>query len=426
MISPEPIKAHTGTGEGRRPLIDGFSRRNSLPSIVLSPQEAERLQLALNQHGIGASYNKGLPRPLRRIPHRSLIDSVRRKSRSADALRDMARSQNTLQAQERRLSDEIKYWRNSVIEDPIPSLASRQQEASEEKVQPTLSISSQTPTPSQKRPSSVLPAPPQAFDFNDFVVGDVDASVEQRITTVEVKLIDLECAIANLQGCGFAKPVVLERPPRRRQALPELSQRANTRSFSSPALYPKSSFESFSSHSSTSEDTQDSYEEHRNSVADTLRPAIAAQSDASLAVGWPPLPSQTHHAIELARLASMLSQEQEARRGLENQLKDLRKQISDLRFPAAPRGPPTPGHFSTPTSTALDSSPITTKRSTVSPFRTASPRLTLRSLSSQKENEEEETDTDDGFLDVYETPTEAKEYGFGIEVSRSPPMVGVM
>jgi hypothetical protein len=393
---------------------------------VLSPQEAERLQLPLNQHGIVGSDSKGLPRPLRRIPHRSLIDSVRRKSRSADALRDMARSQNTLQAQERRLSDEIKYWRNSIIEDPIPSLPSRQQKASEEKVEPTRSISSHTPTPSQRRPSKDLPAPPQAFDFNDFVVGDVDASVEQRITTVEVKLIDLECAIANLQGCGFAKSVVLERPPRRRQALPELSQRANARPFGTPALYPKSSFESFSSHSSTSEDTQDSYEEHRNSVADTLRPAIAAQSDASMAVGWPPLPSQTHNAVELARLASMLSQEQEARRGLENQLRDLRKEINDLRFPAAPRGPPTPGHFSTPTSALLDSSPISTKRSAVLPFRTASPRLTLRSLSSQKDNEEEETDTDDGFLDVYETPTEAREYGFGIEVSRSPPMVGVM
>jgi hypothetical protein len=60
------------------------------------------------------------------------------------------------------------------------------------------------------------------------------------------------------------------------------------------------------------------------------------------------------------------------------------------------------------------------------PSRTANLRLALMMTSSQKEHEGEETDTDDGFLDVYETPTETREYGFGIDIPRSPSMVGVM
>ena len=122
----------------------------------------------------------------------------------------------------------------------------------------------------------------------------------------------------------------------------------------------------------------------------------------------------------------MLAQEQEARRGLESQLRDLQKQINDIRFPAALRGPPTPAHFSTPTSNVIDSSPMSTKRHTILPFRTASPRLISTTAAGLKENEGDETDTDDGFLDVYETPTEARDYGYGLVTPRSLPLVGVM
>jgi len=425
VTSPEPTDAQDSGLETTRPLVDGYSRRNSLPSVVLSSQEAQRLGFSLNQHVVGSDY-KVLQRPLRRMPNRSLIDNVRRKSRSADALRDMALSQNTLQAQERRLSDEIKYWRHSIIEDPIPLFTSGRQEAREE-VEATSSTSSQTPTPPERRPSKDIPARPQGLDFSGLIIGNVDASVEQRITTVEVKLIDLECAIANLQGYEVTQPVALGKPHRRRKALQDMSQQAKALSFSTPAIHPKSSFDSFSTKSSASKDEQNQSGEQRKSVVNTLRPVTAAQSDASTAVApHPPIPVDTNTENEFARLMSMLSQEQEARRGLESQLKDLQKQINELRFPAAPRGPPTPAHFSTPTSNTLDSSPISGKRHTVLPFRNASPRSTWKKTSILNENEGEETDTDDGFLDVYETPTEAMKYGFGIDAPRSQPMVGVM
>lgn len=391
---------------------------------MLSSQEVQRLDLTLNQHGKGSDY-KSISKSLRRIPHRSLLDTVKRKSRSADALREMARSQNTLQAQERRLSDEIKYWRNSIVEDPLPSLSSSRQETTEE-VEESHSSSSLTAPPSLTHIVKDSPPRPQAFDFSGLMTGGGDASVEQRITTVEVKLIDLECAIANLQDSDTSQSAVLARPPRRRQALPDLNQLANMRSFSTSVLYPQSSFDSFSTSSSTSEDKEDQTNEHRNSIANTIRPDTTAQPDTSTTIGRPPTPAQTNSEEEFAKLITMLTQEQEARRGLESQLKDLQKQINDLRFPAISRGPPTPGHFSNPTCNMMDSSPISTKRCTILPFRTATPRMILRKRSSQKENEEDETDTDDGFLDVYETPMEAREYGFGINAPRSSPMVGVM
>lgn len=408
-----------------RPRLDLLSRRNSLPSVILSTQEAQSLNLASNARGNGTDY-KGLPRSLRRIPNRSLIDSMKRRSRSAEALRDKTQLQNTLQAQERRLSDEIKYWRNSVIQDPIPVFTTTQRETTDD-AELDRSKSSRTSIASERPGSEDAPSRSQAFDFCALMAGDGDASVEQRVTTVEVKLMDLECAIANLQGCEVAQPVVLGKPPRRRKASQNLSQRIRTRSMSTPAIFPKSSFESYSTASSASKNMQEDIGEHRHSAANTLRPGIAAQFDGPTTVAPQPLlPAPTQNDDDVARVLSMLMQEQEARRGLESQVRDLQKQINEIRFPAALRGPPTPAHFSTPTSNFVDSSPMSAKRPAVLPFRTAYPRLNSMTAAGLREHESDETDTDDGFLDVYETPTEARDYGFGLVTPRSPPLVGVM
>ncbi len=392
---------------------------------MLSSQEAQCLRLTLNHQGT-EPVTTFAHKPSKKATNRSFIDSVKRRSRSADELRDMARSQNTLQAQERRLSDEIKYWRNSIVEAPIPSYTSSRQAARKE-VEDTRSTSTRVSTPPTRRSSEEVTARPQGFDFSGLRIGNVDASVEQRITTVEVKLVDLECAIANLQCHEVGQRPVSGKRPRRRKLLREVSQQDKASSASSPNIIPQSSFDSFSTSSSTSNYSQREANEHRNSVANTLRPGTAAQSDASTAVASHPiLATQNSSADEIARLVSILSQEQEARQGLETQLKDLQKQINELRYPAVHRGPATPCHFSAPTSKMLDSPPISATRHTVLPFRTASPRLTLRMTGMHKENEGDETDTDDGFLDVYETPTEARECGFGMGSTRTPPLIGVI
>lgn len=428
MTTPEPTQAHNNGAETIRCFVDGFSRRNSLPSVVLSSQEAQKLDLTLNQLG---NQPENFPRPLRRMPHRSLIDSVRRKSRSADALREMAHPQNTVQAQERRLSDEIKYWRTSIIEDPIPSFASARQEM-EEQVEAAPATSSPASTSSARHPSKDVAARPQGFGFSGLILGNGDASVEQRITTVEVKLVDLECAVANLQRCETTPTVVLGNPRSRSKATQDLSAQASARSFRTPTIFPKSSFDSFSTASTTSKSKREATYDHRNSAANTGRPQTAVPFDASTPVAaHPPLLLARNHAeSEFARLLSMLSQEQEARRGLESQLKDLQRQIHELRFmPAAlPRGAPPPNHFSTPTSQVLDLTSLPTHRRSLLPFRNATSRSNLNKSTSIGETEGEETDdTDDGFLDVFETPTEAaRDRGFGMDGHGTALLVGVM
>jgi hypothetical protein len=453
VTSQVPAPAYSNVAETFRPQVDGYSRRKSLPSVVLSSQDAQRIEYTLNRAVIASDYTTA-QKTGKKTANRSFIDSVKRRSRSADALREMAQSQHTLQAQERRLSDEIKYWRNSVIEDPLPSFGSSRQEMREVDAE-SGSTSTQTPTLAARRPSEDAIVSPPAFNMNGLMIGNVDASVEQRITTVEVKLIDLECAIANLQGHEAPPRMLLGKPPRRRKALQDSPVQATTRSTSNPAILPQSSFDSFStgsSSSSTSEDRHnDAAAEHRKSVATIIRPGTAAaHSDASTAVvaSHPSPPAQPRTDDEFTKLMAMLTQEQEARRGLEGQLHDLQKQINELRLPGPvgpSRAPPTPGHFCTPTPKSVrDSSPVS-RRTTVLPFRTASPKLTImvtegrRGGDVEKQAEmgtemEMETDTEDGFLDVYETPIESTDFGFGggggggggLDKPRSPMMVGVM
>lgn len=400
--------------------MDTFRRRNSFPNVMLPSQDAQDLGAGYDGSGNGVDH-RPFPNSLRKTTHRSLLDSMKRRSRSADDLRDTAELKDKLQAQERRLSDEIKYWRNSVIQDPIPTLTISRTEATGD-FQVTRSDSSQTPMPPERTPSKNPQSRPPGVDFSALIKGTGDTSVEQRVTTVEVKLIDLEYAIANLQGYELAQPIGQAKPARRRQASQHSWRQANTRSMNTSRLFPQSSFESSSSSGSNQEKD---IGERRSSAANTLRPHPAPASDPLTAVA----PHPPRHDAELTRLMSMLSQEQEARRGLESQLKDLQRQINDIRFPCVVRGPPTPGHFSTPTCAGFETPPMFNKRNTILPFRTSSPMPNaLRTgTATAREHGGDETDTDDGFSDVYETPAEGRDYGFGGAVTgRSPALVGVM
>lgn len=268
------------------------------------------------------------------------------------------------------------------------------------------------------------------------MIANADDSVEQRIATVEVKLADLECAIANLRGTEPGTALGGPKPPRRRRAVPDLSQEVNAQPFSGSIIIPKSSFDSSSTDSAASRMSE---KQMSNSAANTLRPTTPAPADDSQMM-WhhpsppAPLPVQAHAVEEFARLMAMLTNEQEARRGLESQLWELQKQINEMRYPPRLSTSPT----SHPNNNASASSP---KRHAVLPFWTASssPRqqhqrvLTqIPRMPSLPRNEaygidtETETDTDDGFVDVYETASEARGYGIGVDSPRSPPLVGVV
>lgn len=381
----------------------------------MSEEEAEILRQNLAEQGVAKDGKDAKTTQRKRVTKR-LLDNARRRSRSADALREMAESQNDFQAQERRLSEEIKYWRNSVIEDPIPVLSAyRHVEQQTEPAQVEAS------SPGRKKLDIEAPAK-EGFNFRNFVTGNGDASVEQRVTTVEVKLADLECAIANIKSHG---PAMALGAQTKRPGAP--------RAATAPNIMPKSSFDSFSTGSSSSQDSHYAHHDYRKSVAETLRPSHPARSD----------------DVDFNQLKGMFIQERAARKALEMQLRDLQNQIQELRFPPGiARGVPSPpatAHYTTPTqpngivhSSPLMASTGTSKRYTSIPYRPASPRLASFAKTSSprvRETEREddvelETDTEDGFLEAYETPTEAaagRDFRFGVEAAHlSPQMVGVI
>jgi hypothetical protein len=137
----------------------------------------------------------------------------------------------------------------------------------------------------------------------------------------------------------------------------------------------------------------------------------------------------------------MLAKEQEARRGLESQLWELRDQVNDLRFPAtspwsAPghaRSSPT-HHISTvshsdkrraglPLSNANSRGGQQTPTRTPPPF----PRLStgigstgLQAGDHYNYSIEDPITDDHGFADVFETPSEAAREHYGFRGSGSP------
>lgn len=80
---------HNGRAEAIHALVGGSSKRNSLPGIVPSRQEAQWLEPVTMPQDVDSD-PKSSPGRLRRMPHRNFIENKKRKSRSADALRDMA------------------------------------------------------------------------------------------------------------------------------------------------------------------------------------------------------------------------------------------------------------------------------------------------------------------------------------------------
>jgi hypothetical protein len=121
--SPKPLEQLEVSNEDLNPSsrtedpVSRHRRRNTLPSVTLSFHEAQMLAATLGEVGMRPSSKPPL--------HHSdgeLARNLKRRSRSADELREEARSHQMSPIQWRRRSGEIQYWRNSVLENPIPRI----------------------------------------------------------------------------------------------------------------------------------------------------------------------------------------------------------------------------------------------------------------------------------------------------------------
>lgn len=434
-------------------------RRNTLPSVILSPQEEQTLRNTLGEATGRMSSNvnpQQEPEPM--------INHPNRRSRSAGALRETAQSHDFSPIQWRRQSSEIKTWHF-----PHESKGPRNEGQSHNpKVEFSRPV---TRGNNVVRPmeSAALPPPPirthaiqpaQSFDFGPLLVpgSDDSASIEQRVTTIEVKLIDLEYAIAKLQGYEMEKPTATSRSPQRALVENDSSSRlASTQSqYSSPAqqFYPPAPF------LSTPQDSPNPYQEteadqdthdHRVSGTPTLRPLTAFQQPSSSTLSNSSSPPRSIQAqpqplmtdtFSYSHLLTLIQTEQSARRTLELQLQRLQREVGELRSPTHGSYKPQDTYPTTVSESVPQeqqgSASIRRVIATANPsisrstgpssrqgsgsasgtehsqtqfhelLKAESQPQEFRSAFDDRSDDGTETD-DDGYLDVYETPTETRE-----------------
>jgi hypothetical protein len=391
--------------------VSRHRRRNTLPSVALSAHESQMLAATLGEVGM---------RPTSKTPLHSdggPTRNIKRRSRSADELRDEARSHQMSPIQWRRRSGEIQYWRNSVLEKPLPAKGGIQREAynSRESEQPrfgSIGPSSSSFNPSVSRDSL------KQFQFDSFTSANGQiATMEQRVTTLEVKFVDHEYAIAQLQGCNIARPVASANTPKRR-SVQDLFPEPNERQFSPPFNQHGQTFLSSPRDSPTPvDDTEYLARQARSSNVPTLRP-INTSGVSSTSPSGDSLSSNEMTAAQFDKLMSTLKAEQAARRTLEEKVTELQAQIEGLRN--APHLLRRAGAYPTPSPESRHSTLAfrgqSTRRSVVC-FPTS--RVRSDETSRFSITDADDTDTDDGFLDTYETPREAQDSRFGFHSNRS-------
>ena len=348
----------------------------------------------------------------------------KRRSRSADALFDTAKAHRMSPIQWRRWrrrSDEIRYWRDSIGEYPtmhvdpevVKATAPPDQAPMEEVVEPDPDVEDHGVKESR-----------DTFDFGllaSAMQSQEKISVEERVVTLEVKLMDLEYAISKLQA---RTPSPTERFSRHLDSMqrsrddatpsvrPPPSVRAQQRSLSAdansrprPHERPSTGSDSNDLTTTGSRSTEQTSQYSQNeeaidpearptSTATTLRAQAVRQGPASPTKGTKPMRnSLTSLTIEhYTTLIALIRREQSARIRLEEQISNLQRQVVDLisLSPVEPRG-----------RVWKDASPC------------------QRGMNGDKYRrgrigrDVDETDTEDGFQDVYETPTERIEFEGG-------------
>ncbi|KAL9110413.1 MAG: hypothetical protein Q9187_008050 [Circinaria calcarea] len=380
-------------------------RRATLPSLIVDIQDRETLHSVLGQE-----QPEGISHDANNEPIGFAVTSgsnPKRRSKSADQLYDIAKSHRMSPIQWRRWrrrSDEIASWRDSIEHGPAHDA--------------TLGPAAVQPNHDQKHlntldeDTQVLDGQLSSNDPNTFDFGILANTIhdqehiplEERVVTVEIKLIDLEYAISRLQA---RTPTPVEGDLRNRRPNMRPKEQCAEYVHSTPELGP-CPCESSASSTIESRNMDDSIIAGSHSTQLTL-PSLLGEppSDEKLrptstattvrpqtVIEMPVSPvreddSETANRCSLTSVISLLRREQSARMRLEDIVSDLQLQLNDIK-----------------------------SSSSQSPYH----RLLHENLRTQGSNEflafqgvrtgsdADETDTEDGFLDVYETPSEHKEF----------------
>ena len=331
-------------------------RRASLPSVILSSKEAEDINNALtglglqdietqviDGHNIGFAVTSG--------------SNPKRRSRSAGAYRTSAKEHRMSPIQWRqwrRRSDEIKYWRGSANSEVSPAIGGTGFEASEPLDASTNhAVGSKQVNDQDSRP---FEAHNQEFNFglpvddirNDDDIGE-HIALEERMITLELKLMDFEFAISKLQAGSFSpvdrfhhlEPVPaipsghsrsVSDQPRMHNSKPAASafvdQYPSLAYYSSDATPP-----SLQAPFNPSQDPSTIQPRQRpTSIATTLKASGAShQNNSPITRDRTTRNSITELTIEhYTTLITLIRREQSARMRLEDQVNELQEQVRHL------------------------------------------------------------------------------------------------
>lgn len=344
------------TFERRRPLAD--QRRATLPSLSLSNAEG-RLEDKPDDDDATQSPQIGIA--LSSPPYPQSIQSKRR-SRSAGALRDLAKSRPSV---ERRRSAEIRYWRSSYQSGSVYSTMSPRPQTART-VETVLSADAPVGVPSRQMagetkedvpsvaetdamvPQNMIPV--DEFNFGDLRSSSYEKeeqqernpkftapsikrlSIEERVQFLEENMRVLETSVRRISGRSNRHTIILE-------SAPTGLEYHNRSSQSPPASDSHGSRHSSKGSGRTASMQQRNVEPPSPTLAavfavgeptpSTDRPqtVIALEEDQAKR----PLATQSYDlAQELTKISEALKCERAARKALEQQVDTLQREVSDL------------------------------------------------------------------------------------------------
>ncbi|KAF2659815.1 hypothetical protein K491DRAFT_675319 [Lophiostoma macrostomum CBS 122681] len=354
-----------------------FSRRRASLPGALSDAEAQALSGVIGQANKGASSwderqdGESLHSPqigiaLSSPPHSSQSVQSKRRSRSAGALRDLAKARPSI---ERRRSAEIRYWRNSYQSGSVYSTATPRPRTAQtvetvhttelhdeaSKAHQSMAASIVEPEPIEApviaqhdQDISEIPLPVDVFNFGNLKAGFSDdehederpvvppprsekrLSIEDRVRYLEDNVRDLESSVRRISGRNNRQTIILENAPKGRRSRNRSSSATSDRQGShhsskssnktlsvthevvnppSPTLGPLSAVNEFPS---PGDRPQTMIAIEPNTIP---QPAISRTSDVS---------------EQVQQLCEALQHERGARKTLEKQVYSLQREVSEL------------------------------------------------------------------------------------------------
>jgi hypothetical protein len=371
--------------------LPGHNRRNTLSSIVFSDQGAQQIRNVVDRT------NDRVPIELISSSEQpyQMPKSLKRRSRSADALTELLTSQVQSPAT----------WRKSLLDQPLPTFDTKGGSAVKKT---TTGISTTGYSRLNSAVSSNSLKPVQTFDFGLLA----DVSLEDRVKTLELKCHNFEFAIAGLQGCDVGTPLPTSRPPKRRSIhdlFVETTAPPTSQATSGQGLtFLKSPTDSASPSDEDRRQTQ-------RSSAITIRPAKPNASPPQRSAA--PSPSTiSQKGDRLSNLLVRFEEERAARKQLEAQVLELQKQITAYAISQ-------PSLYATPSPESLYTE-ANEHRARPLHRTPAFPRRSRNNLAETSRfsiSDTEESDAEGGsYHDVYETPQKSKYTFNSAEISPRP------